>query len=115
MKRDPIRIALPEGEADLLRREVRFRNGHRSRLTGLEVDLLRYVGTRSGRVVSRDEILAQVWRLNPDRVVTRTVDMHISLLRDKLQDDARHPRVLLTVHGQGYMLASGNGMAERRL
>jgi len=55
------------------------------------------------------EILAEVWKLDPQRTVTRTIDMHISVLRKKLGDLAKTPEVLLTVHGVGYMLRIVNG------
>jgi two-component system response regulator VicR len=54
--------------------------------------------------VTRGDLLAAVWRLDPLRTVTRTVDMHISMLRKKLGDDSRHPALLLTVHRVGYMM-----------
>jgi DNA-binding response OmpR family regulator len=47
--------------------------------------------------------LREVWGLDPSRVQTRTVDMHVARLRDKLRDTAE-PRVILTVRGKGYML-----------
>jgi len=72
--------------------------------------LLACLARKPGTPVSRAEILAQVWKLDPRRTVTRTIDMHISLLRKKLGDIAKTPMVLLTVHGVGYMLhGSGNG------
>ena len=70
------------------------------------MDLLRYLVAHSGRAISRDELLLRVWRLNPKRLETRTIDMHIANLREKLRDDAEEPRVLLTVRGKGYMVNS---------
>ena len=58
-----------------------------------------------GRAISRDELLQRVWRLDPRRIETRTIDMHIVSLREKLRDDPAAPKVLLTVRGQGYMIA----------
>jgi DNA-binding response OmpR family regulator len=100
------RIELPQGVADLSRAEVRFENGRREELSEREVELLRYLATNPGRAISRDEILLRVWRLDPKRMMTRTIDMHIANLREKLQDDAHHPKVLLTVRGKGYMIAA---------
>jgi DNA-binding response OmpR family regulator len=77
-------------------------------LSEREVELLRYLATNPGRAISRDEILLRVWRLDPKRMATRTIDMHIANLREKLRDDAENPRVLLTVRGKGYMIASRN-------
>jgi DNA-binding response OmpR family regulator len=105
------KIPLPNGLADLARREVRFKNGQRSELSDREVELLRYLAAHSGRAISRDEILQRVWRLDPRRMETRTIDMHIAHLREKLHDDPDHPKVLLTVRGKGYMFACITGTA----
>lgn len=99
------RISLPSGQADLARCEVRYKNGERCELSEREVELLRYLAANAGRAISRDEILIRVWRLNPKRMETRTIDMHIANLREKLRDDAENPKVLLTVRGKGYMFA----------
>jgi len=53
--------------------------------------------------LSREELLARVWRLNPKAVETRTVDMHIARLRDRLRDDPENPRIIVTVRGRGYL------------
>jgi len=100
------RIELPHGVADLSRSEVRFENGKRAELSEREVELLRYLATNPGRAISRDEILLRVWRLDPRRMATRTIDMHVANLREKLRDDAENPKVLLTVRGKGYMIAA---------
>lgn len=100
------KIELPQGVADLSRSEVRFENGKRADLSEREVELLRYLATNPGRAISRDEILLRVWRLDPKRMATRTIDMHVANLREKLRDDAENPRVLLTVRGKGYMIAA---------
>jgi DNA-binding response OmpR family regulator len=98
------RIKLRHGVADLARCEVRFEDGKREELSEREVELLRYLAANAGRAISREEILQRVWRLDPRRLETRTIDMHIAHLREKLHDDAGDPRVLLTVRGRGYML-----------
>ena len=100
------KIELPHGVADLSRSEVRFSNGKRAELSEREVELLRYLATNPGRAISRDEILLRVWRLDPKRMATRTIDMHVATLREKLRDDAENPRVLLTGRGKGYMIAA---------
>lgn len=99
------KLTLPGGVADLARNEVRFTDGQRSELSEREVELLRYLAAHSGRAISRDEILQRVWRLDPKRLETRTIDMHVAHLREKLRDDAEHPKLLLTVRGKGYMIA----------
>jgi DNA-binding response OmpR family regulator len=95
---------------DWARDEVRQRDVRRCELSTCEADLLACLARNAGTPVSRAEILAQVWKLDPRRTVTRTIDMHISLLRKKLGDIAKTPMMLLTVHGVGYMLrGGGNG------
>jgi DNA-binding response OmpR family regulator len=99
------RVPLPKGQADLSRCEVRFQNGKRHELSEREVELLRYLASNPGRAISREEILQRVWRLDPKHLETRTIDMHIANLREKLHDDPEEPKVLLTVRGKGYMFA----------
>ncbi|MCE9545495.1 MAG: response regulator transcription factor [Planctomycetia bacterium] len=94
------------GQADLARQEVRFANGDREELSSREVELLGYLVRHAGRAVSRDELLSNVWRISPRGLATRTVDMHVVRLREKLRDDAQQPRLLLTVRGKGYMMAA---------
>ncbi len=96
-------ILLERGTVDLGRREVRFGDGERCELSQLEVDLLDYLAGSAGRAVSRDEILLRVWRVDPTNLDTRTVDMAVMRLREKLRDDPAAPQVLLTVRGKGYM------------
>jgi DNA-binding response OmpR family regulator len=100
---DVSRIGIPGGQIDLARREVRFEDGPPAELSEREVDLLRYLAANSGRAVARDELLANVWRISPRGVTTRTIDMHVARLREKLRDDPNRPAVLLTVRGKGYM------------
>ena len=100
---------------DWTRREVRHRDGRRCELSTREADLLACLARKPGTPVSRAEILAQVWKLDPRRTATRSIDMHISLLRKKLGDIAKTPMVLLTVHGVGYMLHGGGNGSNRTL
>ena len=104
---DVSRIEIPGGFADLARQEVCFSSGDRTELSTREIELLRYLANNAGRAISRDEILANVWRISPRGVSTRTIDMHIARLREKLQDDPHEPKVLITVRGKGYMIATG--------
>jgi DNA-binding response OmpR family regulator len=85
---------------------VRLADRPTTQLTDLEVQLLRYLAANRGRAISRDELLARVWRLDPTGLDTRTVDMAVMRLREKLGDDGAAPAVLLTVRGKGYMLAA---------
>jgi len=102
---DVRRVPVPGGVADLACREVRFDDGTRSELSEREAELLRYLAAHAGRAVTREEILARVWRLEPRGIHTRTIDMHVARLREKLRDDAEEPRVIRTVRGRGYLFA----------
>jgi DNA-binding response OmpR family regulator len=87
---------------DLQRREVSL-DGAPIRLTRREFDVLAYLAGRAGRVVSRRELLSQVWR--QDRIgEEQTIDVHISWLRRKLGETAAQPRFLHTVRGVGVKL-----------
>ena len=103
---DLTQVAIPGGVADLARREIRFGDDERIELSEREVDLLRYLAINTGRALSREELLSHVWQINPRGVTTRTIDMHVARLREKLRDDAVEPRIVLTVRGKGYMFAS---------
>jgi DNA-binding response OmpR family regulator len=100
-------------DADLHRRELRFQSGGRAELSEREADLLRYLAANPDRAISREELLRCVWLIDPQGLGTRTVDMHVARLREKLGDDAEEPRILLTVRGKGYMLAPGTTLAEK--
>jgi DNA-binding response OmpR family regulator len=99
-------LPLPGGEIDLQRLEVRFEDGTATALSPLEADLLRYLAGNSHRATSREELLQWIWKVNPRHVQTRSVDMAVARLRRKLRDDDDPPRLLLTVRGKGYKLAS---------
>ncbi len=99
------RLAFDGGLADLERHEVQFDDGARCELSERERELLQYLARHAGRAISRDELLARVWGLDPSGITTRTIDMHIARLREKLREDPSRPRIVLTVRGQGYMLA----------
>ena len=60
----------------------------------------------SGRAIDRAELLSNVWRISPRNVSTRTIDMHVARLREKLRDDSGSPKILLTVRSKGYMFAA---------
>jgi DNA-binding response OmpR family regulator len=76
-------------------------------ITGLAFDILVALARRAGRVVSRELLLQEVGR-GQTVVGDRTVDVHISHLRQKLGDDPREPRLIKTVRGAGYVLAKGS-------
>src|SRR3954464_14181360 len=95
-------VELPGGLADLERREVRFDDGGRSDLSEREHELLLYLASHTGRAISRGESLAGGGGLAPAGITTRTIDMHVARLREKLRDAPERPRVVLTVRGRGY-------------
>ena len=103
---EPERISFPGGSVDFRRLELRFDDGRREEISERESELLRYLAQHRGRAVSRDELMARVWRLPSSAVRTRTIDMHVARLREKLRDSFEAPRVILTVRGKGYMLAT---------
>lgn len=72
-------------------------------LSPKEFAILRYLATRVGNVVSRDELLDEVWGYE-QFPTTRTVDNHIAQLRSKIEKDPGNPKHLITVHGVGYRL-----------
>lgn len=88
---------------DTSKRQV-FKKNERVRLTGMEFSLLELLVTNSGKPYSRGEILQHVWSYPPDhRIDTRVVDVHISRLRSKLENDISNPELILTARGIGYM------------
>ena len=92
---------------DWARREIHHHGGRRHKLSARETALLACLARKAGVPVSRDEILSQVWQLDPRCTVTRSIDMHVSLLRRKLEKDAPGPSILITVYRVGYMLHRG--------
>ena len=116
LRRSPERPApmqecrLPEGVVDFARHEIRFDDGESCQLSEREIDLLNYLASNAGRAISREEILRRVWRIDASGVETRTIDMHVARLREKLRDASGKPQVLVTVRGKGYMF-SGSEVA----
>jgi DNA-binding response OmpR family regulator len=75
-------------------------------LTTKEFDLLRVLVREAGSVVTREQLIHEVWDLNW-RKSTKTLDMHISWLRRKLGDEAAHPRYISTLRGVGFRFERG--------
>ncbi|MEO8678689.1 MAG: response regulator transcription factor [Vicinamibacterales bacterium] len=73
-------------------------------LSAKEFQLLRYFIEHRGATISRDELLQEVWGYS-SMPSTRTVDVHVAWLRQKLEPNARVPQYILTVHGLGYKFA----------
>jgi two-component system alkaline phosphatase synthesis response regulator PhoP len=87
-------------EIDFRRAEVK-RDGVPVELSGLELKLMRYLIEHRGSVLTRDELLEKVWGYDATPV-TRTVDVHIASVRQKLETNPARPEFILTVHGLGY-------------
>ena len=88
---------------DTNKRQV-YKGDERVRLGGMEFSLLELLVSRSGEPFSRSEILQEVWGYTPERNVdTRVVDVHISRLRAKLEDDPSNPELILTARDTGYL------------
>ncbi|MEM7227519.1 MAG: response regulator transcription factor [Planctomycetota bacterium] len=91
-------------QIDLERREV-HRNGTTTcALTEREAAILRYLAVNRARAVDRDELLHRVWGLDPKGIRTRTVDMTVARLREKIEPDPTQPTLVRTIRGKGYVL-----------
>ena len=91
---------VPGGVADFQKQTITFHDGRSEDLSEREASLLRYLVDSCGRLVTREEILRNLWGLDPDRTETRTIDMHVMHLRAKLGD--KDQPILQTVPGKGY-------------
>jgi two-component system alkaline phosphatase synthesis response regulator PhoP len=109
MRRAPIRPEAPSHSGtvdfgavrvDLLGTEA-LRDGKPVNLSAREFQLLRYFLEHRGATLSREELLKQVWGYSAE-MYTRTVDVHIASLRQKLEEDPKQPKFILTVQGLGY-------------
>jgi DNA-binding response OmpR family regulator len=99
------RAQLGHALIDFERREIRWSEHERSELSETESALLCFLVTHQKRAVSREELLTRLWGIGPQRIETRTIDMHIARLRTKLRDPSGQatPEAILTVRAQGYM------------
>ena len=96
-------LQLGATKIDLLESKVIFEDGRTNELTARETELIKYLLEAGGEPVSRDELLEKVWRYEYS-TNTRTVDVHISKLRAKIESLPDEPRHLITLHGVGYLL-----------
>ncbi len=88
---DPLNLLLqgPRGQVEVTRRES---------------DLITYLIKNSERPVTRQELLKEVWGYQNPQMDTRTVDIHITKLRRKLEKDSENPEIILTIRGEGYKI-----------
>ncbi len=98
------RFQFGEVEVDFEAAEVR-KSGERVALAGKEFELLRYLIDHRGDVVSRDELLEAVWEYQPG-ISSRTIDVHVVWLRQKLEANPETPRHIRTVRGVGYRFSA---------
>jgi DNA-binding response OmpR family regulator len=92
-----------EVRVDFRRAEV-TKAGEPLDLSAREFQLLKYFIEHRGATLTRDELLNEVWGYNA-MPSTRTVDVHVAWLRQKVEPNQRHPQYILTVHGMGYKFA----------
>lgn len=85
------------------RQRLVLRKGRRIALSAREFELLRYLAAHRNEVVSREQLLRDVWGYH-QLSVTRTVDNYIAKLRTELEPKPHEPRYIVTVHGSGYQL-----------
>lgn len=99
-------LSFSDVEIDFTSMEAK-RNGKEIMLTAHEFKLLKFLALSPGRVISREELLDQVWGYE-NYPTTRTVDNYILRLRQKLEPDPSNPQFFLTIHGAGYKFLPGN-------
>ena len=95
-----VRFQFADVEIDFERGDV-VKAGVPVSMAQKELELLRYLVDRRGNVVSRDELLEGVWEYQPG-VSSRTIDVHVVWLRQKLEDTPQNPKYIRTVRGVGY-------------
>jgi two-component system alkaline phosphatase synthesis response regulator PhoP len=99
--RIPVRTFAFDGiEADFERPLV-TRHGDTVNLAAKEMQLFHFLVDHRERVVTREEILQKVWKYNSE-VASRTIDVHIAWLRQKLEENPQHPKHIHTIRGKGY-------------
>ena len=86
-------------------RAVLLKGGQPVTLASKELQLLRYLVDNRGRVVPREELLQNVWEYSSD-VSSRTIDVHVAWLRQKLEDNPQNPKHIHTIRGKGYRFSS---------
>jgi two-component system alkaline phosphatase synthesis response regulator PhoP len=99
--RTPVRsFQFGDVEVDFERAEA-HKAGRPVGMAAKELQLLRYLVDNRQRVVSREEILRHVWEYSSE-VSSRTIDVHVSWLRQKVEDNPQHPKHIETIRGKGY-------------
>jgi DNA-binding response OmpR family regulator len=105
-RRAPVEVAdrtLICGDVTVVTQQAKvYKNGSEVILTALEYRLLLALILNQGRVLSRSQILAQIWDVDEDFVNDNTLTVYIKRLREKLEDDPQNPALIKTVRGLGY-------------
>lgn len=94
------RVMLPEGYLDVAGRMLVF-GGKQVVLTTKEFELARHLAANAGRIITREEILMRVWKMDPRMVETRSIDTTIARLREKMGKS--NAAIIRTLRGQGYV------------
>ena len=97
-------VKIGDLEIDSFKREVRIR-GKVIELTKKEFDVLKYLAEQEGKVVSREDLLQQVWGYGEYVGEIRTIDVTMARLRDKIERKKGSPEFLITKRGVGYYIA----------
>jgi DNA-binding response OmpR family regulator len=105
-------LAFGDVEIDFTSMEA-TRAGKPVSMTAQEFKLLRFLSRSMDRVISREELLNEVWGYQ-NYPSTRTVDNHVLRLRQKLEPDPSRPRYFVTVHSAGYKFVTGSAPATRK-
>lgn len=93
-------ISLPNGTLDLKNHQIVFPDGKTESLTTKEYELIRHLATHPDRIISKDEILTRVWKMDPRAVDTRSIDTTLARLREKLGPE--NADAVRTYRGRGY-------------
>lgn len=96
-------VVVGELQVDNARWEIRVCGRRTPTLTPREFDLLAYLSAHSPAVVTRSELMSEVWDTHWHGA-TQTLDVHVAQVRGKIEPDPRHPRFLHTVRGVGYQV-----------
>src|SRR5262249_42422006 len=110
LRRIPVSPTAPEGQFQFGPLQVDFRRAEVAKsgapvtLSAREFQLLRYLIKHRGETLSREELLSEVWGYD-STPTTRTVDVHVAWLRQKLEENPRFPQLILTIRGLGYKFA----------
>ena len=97
-------------DVDLQHRRV-WRDGTEVRLSRKEFDLLHALIRRPGEIVTRDELMREVWNTT-FWTSGKTIDVHLGWLRRKLGDDTRNPSLITTVRGRGLRFEHGRASGD---